>query len=78
MASPPSRPRDAIDRMNTPSSRVRSCIRIRSPRSAPPVNGLLGSTARIPTLRSRSRSRSAYFSVSVLFPAPGGPVIPTR
>jgi len=37
------------------------------------VNGLLGSTARIPTFSPRSRSRITYFSVSVLFPAPGGP-----
>ena len=44
-ASPPRWPRVAIDRMNTPSSRAWSCMRTRSPRMAPPVNGDVGSTA---------------------------------
>ena len=48
-ASPPSWPRLAIDRMNTPSSVAWSCIRTRSPSSAPPLNGDVGSTASTPT-----------------------------
>ena len=71
-------PREAIERTNAPSSRVSSCIRIRSPSNAPPVNGLDGSTASTPTVRPRARHASAYLSVSVLFPAPGGPVKPIR
>src|SRR5262245_28938632 len=38
-ASPPSAPRVAIERMNTPGSRKCSDSRIRSPSSAPPRNG---------------------------------------
>lgn len=48
--SPPSDPRVAIDRMKTPLSDACPCIRIRSPRIAPPVNGLDGSTAITPTV----------------------------
>src|SRR5256885_1319823 len=87
-------------RMNTPSSDACACIRSRSPRTAPPLNGLVGSTAITPTdggmarpakpakapspcglfalwgfcVRSVGTSRST----SVLLPAPGGPVTPTR
>ena len=35
----------AIERMNTPGSVAWSCMRTRSPRIAPPVNGDDGSTA---------------------------------
>ena len=42
---PPRWPRVAIDRMNTPGSVAWSCMRTRSPRIAPPVNGDDGSTA---------------------------------
>ncbi len=48
-ASPPSQPRVAIERMKTPSSVACACMRMRSPRMAPPVNGLDGSTASTPT-----------------------------
>ena len=44
-ASPPRWPRVAMLRMNTPASPACACIRTRSPRTAPPVNGLVGSTA---------------------------------
>jgi len=50
-ASPPRCPRLAIDRMKTPSSRVCSIMRMRSPRIAPPEKALDGSTATTPTLR---------------------------
>src|SRR5258705_9804792 len=53
-------------------------MRMRSPRSAPPVKGLEGSTARIATVFFFSRSCFASALTSVLFPAPGGPVTPTR
>ena len=54
-ASPPRWPRLAIDRMNTSGSVACSCIRTRSPSSAPPVNGDVGSTASTPTRRPRPR-----------------------
>src|SRR2546428_254715 len=78
VASPPCAPRVAIERMNTPGSRLPDSIRIRSPSSAPPVNGLVGSTATTPTERRWARNRWIRASVSVLLPAPGGPVMPPR
>ena len=48
-ASPPKNPRVAIERMNMPASPAWPCMRMRSPRIAPPVYGLLGSTAMTPT-----------------------------
>jgi len=51
----PVRRRVAIDRINTPGSRLTDSMRIRSPSSAPPVKGLVGSTAMTATLRPRSR-----------------------
>ena len=44
-ASPPSEPRVAIERMKTPGSSATASMRMRSPSSAPPVNGDVGSTA---------------------------------
>ncbi len=46
---PPRWPRVAIERMNTSGSVAWSCIRTRSPSSAPPENGEDGSTASTPT-----------------------------
>src|SRR5207253_903201 len=54
-ASPPRWPRVAIERMNTPGSVACSCIRKRSPRRAPPVNGDVGSTASTETFLSSRR-----------------------
>src|SRR5262249_42965584 len=51
---------------------------MRSPSSAPPVNGLDGSTARMPTVFCCARKRRASSLTSVLLPAPGGPVTPMR
>src|SRR5436309_878189 len=65
-------------RMNTPGSLEWSCIRTRSPKSAPPVNGLLGSTATTPTVLPPRRSDAVQTSTSVLLPTPGGPVTPIR
>ena len=76
-ASPPSAPRVAIERMNTPGSRKCSDSRIRSPSSAPPRNGELGSIDSTATVRSRSRWRRISAPISVDLPAPGGPVKPT-
>jgi hypothetical protein len=64
-------------RMNTSGSSVWACIRMRSPSTAPPVNGLEGSTAITPTGTCRARSRLVTRSTSVDFPAPGGPVMPS-
>ena len=50
--------------------------RIRSPRTAPWVNGLDGSIDRTPTSRSASRSLAVIAAIRVLLPTPGGPVIP--
>ena len=54
-----------------------ACIRRRSPSTAPPVNGLVGSTAITPTVKPCFRSSAVSRSTSVLLPAPGGPVTPT-
>src|SRR2546425_8626506 len=53
-------------------------MRIRSPSTAPPVKGLLGSTAITPTVCCRSRITLTSASASVLLPVPGAPVNPTR
>src|SRR5579872_2219732 len=52
-------------------------MRMRSPRTAPPVNGLVGSTATTPTRRPSRRIVPTSAAISVLLPAPGGPVTPT-
>ena len=76
-ASPPSAPRLAIERMKTPGSRKCSTRRIRSPSTAPPLNGEVGSTERTPTVAPAARLRAMSAPISVDFPAPGGPVTPT-
>ena len=74
---PPCAPLVARLRMNTPRSRKCCCIRMRSPSTAPPLNGLVGSTASTPTLSPSSREVRTKPSTRVLLPAPGGPVMPT-
>ena len=66
----------AIERMNTPGSVAWSCMRTRSPRMAPPVNGDDGSTANTATSSPSDRRCVISADVSVLFPAPGAPVRP--
>ena len=75
-AMPPRCPRVAIDRMKTPGSVACSCIRTRSPSSAPPVYGEVGSTARTATATSRARAARTSPAASVDFPTPGAPVRP--
>ena len=75
--SPPSAPRLAIERMNTPWSRKCSESRIRSPSSAPWVNGEEGSTDSTPTVLPASRLAFVSAPISVDLPTPGGPVKPT-
>src|SRR5262245_39852631 len=66
-------------RMKTPPSCACACMRRRSPSTAPPLNGLVGSTATTPTFATpRARNCATSRSTSVLLPAPGGPVTPTR
>ena len=77
-ASPPRLPRVAMLRMKTPASAACDCMRTRSPRMAPPLNGLVGSTATTPTVCSRRRISTISRSTSVLLPAPGAPVMPIR
>ncbi len=63
--------------MNTPGSVACSCIRTRSPSSAPPVNGDEGSTANTPTRRPDARNAVTKADVVVDLPTPGAPVRPT-
>src|SRR5229473_2707493 len=51
-------------------------MRMRSPRIAPPVYGLEGSTATMPIVRCCLRYSRASWSTRVLLPAPGAPVSP--
>src|ERR1017187_7053868 len=76
-ASPPTDPRVAMERMNMPGSAWCCCMRMRSPKIAPPVMRLVGSIARMATVFPWLRRAVASASTSVLLPAPGGPVIPT-
>ena len=55
-ARPPSCPRVAMLRMKTSGSAKCACMRTRSPRIAPPVNGLVGSTAMTPTVSPLRRA----------------------
>ena len=69
---------EAIERMKTPGSVAWSCIRTRSPSSAPPENGDDGSTASTPTRRpARAAARATSAEVVVDLPTPGEPVSPT-
>src|SRR5688572_10223906 len=45
---------------------------------APPVKGLVGSTARMPTVSPDFRTSTVSASTSVLLPVPGAPVMPMR
>ena len=76
-ASPPRWPRVPIERMKTSGSRKWSASRMRSPRRAPCVNGLEGSTEITPTERSCSRTCRTRALIRVDLPTPGGPVTPT-
>src|SRR5215472_5610201 len=73
---PPRLPRVARERMKTLESVACACIRIRSPRIAPPVNALVGSTAITLTDLSCLRKEAISPSTIVDLPEPGGPVIP--
>ena len=70
-ARPPRWPRVAIERMNTPGSVAWSCMRTRSPRMAPPVNGDDGSMASTATSWPCARRWPMSALVSVDLPAPG-------
>src|SRR5262245_39036365 len=65
-------------RTNTPASPACRFMRTRSPSTAPPLNGLVGSTARTATRCPASRIVAISWSTSVLLPPPGTPVTPTR
>ena len=52
LASPPTQPRVARERINTLGSALWRCILILSPSKAPPVSALVGSMAITPTLMS--------------------------
>ena len=74
--NPPRAPRVARLRMNTPSSQECRFMRMRSPRMAPPVKGLVGSMATTPTFFPLARNEAVTWSTRVDLPAPGGPVMP--
>jgi len=74
--SPPKAPLVARDRMKTPSSRKWRCMRIRSPKMAPPVKGLVGSMASTPTVLPSLRNLDTTQSTRVDLPTPGEPVNP--
>ena len=76
-ARPPWWPRVPIERMKTSGSRKWSVRRIRSPSSAPCVNGLDGSTETTPTACSSARAWLTSAEIRVDLPTPGGPVRPT-
>jgi hypothetical protein len=76
-ARPPRWPRVPIERMKTSGSRKWSASRIRSPRSAPCVNGLDGSIEMTPTVRPSSRTCRTSALIRLDLPTPGGPVTPT-
>jgi len=60
-----------------PGSTPVSAIRIRSPSTAPPVYGDVGSTATTPTFRSRLRYLRTSRLIRELFPTPAAPWNPT-
>src|SRR3954447_16749625 len=62
--------------MNTSASVAWSCIRTRSPSSAPPENGDDGSTASTPTRLPLARSSLTSALVDVDLPTPGEPLMP--
>src|SRR5688572_17062177 len=64
--------------MKTPGSSQRLARRHRSPRKLPPVTGLTGSQATRAAGSPPERSRRMTSLRRELFPAPGGPVKPTR
>jgi hypothetical protein len=63
--------------MKTPGSRACSCMRIRSPSSAPLLKVDDGSTASTATFSPFARNCEINADVDVDFPTPGGPVRPT-
>ncbi len=73
---PPRWPRAPMLRMKTLGSRACRCMRMRSPRIAPPVKGELGSVASTATEECFLRSRETTASTMVDLPVPGAPVNP--
>src|SRR5918992_3424332 len=65
-----------MDLMNTSRSVAWSCMRTRSPSSAPPLNGDDGSTASTPTRLPCALKAVTSALVEVDFPTPGEPVSP--
>ena len=76
VCSPPSAPLLASERMYTPAWLYHSLILIRSPSKAPKLKGEEGSTQSTPTFFPAATQFAIKASTNVLFPAPGGPVIP--
>ena len=75
-ASPPSCPRFAQLLIKTFSSVNCFFMRIRSPKIAPPVRGLVGSTQIMPTFFPCSVNKLVKVDINVDFPLPGAPVMP--
>ena len=70
-ARPPAWPRVPIERMKTPGSRKWSASRIRSPSSAPCVNGLDGSTETTPTVLPCARTWPTSAAIRLDLPDAG-------
>ena len=62
--------------MKTSGSRKWSARRMRSPSSAPFVNGLEGSTEMTPTVRPSLAHEPDERAIRLDLPTPGGPVTP--
>ena len=77
-ATPPRCDPDGDGRTKASSLAVSAAIRVRSPRTEPPVRELLGSTATTATRCPCSMSRVPSASMKVDLPAPGIPEMPTR
>ena len=76
--SPPRWPRLDTDRTNTPGSSASSCVRMRSPSSAPPVSGDDGSKQSTATRFPSRRWSATRQEKNVDLPTPGGPVCDDR
>ena len=78
-ATPPRDPREGEGRMNAMSLEAREFMRVLSPRMLPPEIWLLGSIASTATFCPNSLIKYVpSTSITLLLPAPGTPVMPTR
>ncbi len=77
-ATPPSTPPVGDGRMKASAARLSPSMRVLSPRMLPRVRLLVGSMASTATRWPAAMRANPSASMSVLLPAPGTPVMPTR